>query len=276
MQSLQTLREFVEAFSLSRTKELEMVLKGAKGDLRSISYPSFKLLYESLVARANEDEKKSSEGLVSHGEKTYVDVFYANSIRGRFIPGQRVRFMQKTPIARVDTESPHSPVIMRFNLKEERPMPIRYAPKDAPLFFRQAIRWTFVYKERYAYTLTKVSSGPTKEVAAKMMPVFEIELELLASRWQRDTSIEKIARDMWGKSVDLLGIASEHRDQVNLLEPVSFFVPSRKNVQKRKRQPVKKSDEPTKTQRKRQARKTKSVKKKTEQKDVEKVAGKEK
>jgi hypothetical protein len=183
-------------FRKSKDEECEVILKEKK--LPGVSWEVFEELYNSM---------QNSPDLRAEGERHVVDTFYPNNIRGRHVVGNATVYVKKTPVVRRDEGDQENGLWLRFALKREEKMPRNFVPEEPPVFFRLQNTQTFLYKEGWMYTLSKVVQGMSKEEACRQDPTFEVELEILHNGPAVRTCVddEKLAASFAAKAKDLLG-----------------------------------------------------------------------
>ena len=190
----------IDTFRLQPHTELEVLLLEHDRP-HGISFDRMMALYKTLCVSG---EKGT---LCQMQKKFYMDAFYAGNVRVRYINGKnKPQYIRKLPLARVELCCRQRPGnILRFNIKDEKPIRTMDLTASTPLFVRLSEVWEFSLNEMYMYTLKKTVSGETKEAATKTSPTFEVEIELLRNKKNMTKENGLLAVEFISLAVDLLG-----------------------------------------------------------------------
>jgi hypothetical protein len=167
-----------------------------------VAFPYFRHIFDSL----------SSDGVEWTGTEStsFVSAYFPDNVRGRYTADQGTEFVEKSSLSTFDCSCDGRDYDLRICLRLEKPVTVTFDAARTPHFFRLHHRWSFTYKNAWRYDISKVASGPSKELACKSTPVFEVELELLRdSEFLAQTSDRDIACHILEKLQDLLGRFSE-------------------------------------------------------------------
>jgi hypothetical protein len=202
--------EAVQALVAAQRQDTDLELEAVvtMNGTGGVPFEVFKALYDGFVSASAQNvfDRKGCTNI--------VDAFYPDAVRGRFIVGDDPRYITKTRVALVDVcVDEVTGCLLRFNAKRE--LLIRSPPEPiiAPTCIRMSQRWTFVYKNRIMYTLTKTVTGSDKADAKNKDPTFEVEVELLRNKtYYRDNLDNDIAKSLIAKSVDIIKYLVTHVD----------------------------------------------------------------
>jgi hypothetical protein len=188
---------FIDQFKKNPLLELEgsLGVVGGVGFTSGVDFEHFKALFSTLSVSDWSPCVKSN----------YASFFHPNRIRATYNARDPPVFIRKTPVEKCDFVCSGRNYDLRVSLREERPV-VNQTTTREPSHVRLHERWSFVYKDAWKYDFTKVASGPTKELACRSQPVFEIELELLRNyTFLQSLTTPQLAVHIVEKLVDLLG-----------------------------------------------------------------------
>jgi hypothetical protein len=185
-------------------QEKDCELEGLIGVLKpsefnpGVDFQYFKEVYNAL------DSADTKLWTNIEKKEHFVSYFFKDNIRGRYNVKDSPKFVEKSKITSVDCFCQERKYDLRLNLKRETEK--TFVPVSKPHFVRLHERWSFTYKNAFRYDLSKVSSGKTKDLAARNQPSYEIEVEILkGSEFIAQNPVELVATNFLAKLIDLLG-----------------------------------------------------------------------
>ena len=201
--------QMVDAFK----QDPELELEGSVGVFASrefqssVDFETFNALLQALQKTLEADTTGtwSTPAPSPDAKMKFMNFFFPKSVRGTYRIRAKPEFVRKTPCKRVDIICDSRTTDLRVSLRREKPE-AAYVAVRPPDRVRLYERYSFVYKNRWRYDLSKVVSGRTKESACDMDPNFEVELEILRGDPEFLTQpSEAIAQSFLEKLTDLLG-----------------------------------------------------------------------
>ena len=121
--------------------------------------------------------------------------------RYRYQRGKETECIMKRKLWTIDIECRGSPYDIRVSLAQEQKV-------DAVLleqvsYYRLQKRWVYTDTHSWEYSLTKVSSGSSKDIACKTEPVYEMEVE--AKILVTPKNLTSTCQDLIERTIDIMG-----------------------------------------------------------------------
>ena len=184
----------VAALQVCPKAEWEVTLSQEE-QTETLSFEVWKKLYDSLRTESE------FNGMTHESMRLSIDFYFGNNIYVQAGRSQNPVCTTTENIRRLDGKYPHrTSLCFHFALKQEEPT---IMPLDAPLGVRLQHVWTF-RNSTCEFLFTKFTYGPTRALAIKEIPSFELKVKLL--RPNDNTSLEDVAHYFL---TDVLDLASQ-------------------------------------------------------------------